>query len=126
MFAKKFNTQKEAVAYYGHTWTRIEKHKRVRRCYSFLRTAFAVISLKKGKNMRLSKNKTYKTYAKTRRGKIIASCVCRAVTNLLDILNALEHCKFNEGRIETIIVFCVEDGTEHQYTVTGKFFKCKD
>ena len=33
MNAKKFNTQKEACEYYGHTWKYIEKHYHVSRCY---------------------------------------------------------------------------------------------
>lgn len=32
---KKFNTQKDATEYYGHTWKYIEKHYKVRRCYTF-------------------------------------------------------------------------------------------
>ena len=34
MFAKKFNTQREACEYYGHTWKYIEKHYKVQRCYT--------------------------------------------------------------------------------------------
>lgn len=30
----KFNTQKEAVNYFGHSWKWIEKHKKVSRCYT--------------------------------------------------------------------------------------------
>lgn len=33
MFAKKFNTKKEAVEYYGHSWKYIEKHYLVSRCF---------------------------------------------------------------------------------------------
>lgn len=31
---KKFNTQKEAVEYFGHSWKFIEKHYKVSRCYT--------------------------------------------------------------------------------------------
>lgn len=30
----KFNTQREAMAYFGHTWRYIEKHYKVQRCYT--------------------------------------------------------------------------------------------
>lgn len=31
---KKFETQKAAERYYGHTWKYIEKHYHVQRCYT--------------------------------------------------------------------------------------------
>ena len=34
MFKKKFNSQKEAVEYYGHSWKFIEKHYHVSRCFT--------------------------------------------------------------------------------------------
>lgn len=30
----KFSTQKDAVAYFGHSWNYIERHYRVSRCYT--------------------------------------------------------------------------------------------
>lgn len=33
MFNRKFNTQREATEYYGHSWGYIERHYKVTRCY---------------------------------------------------------------------------------------------
>lgn len=34
MNEQKFETQKEAIKYYGHSWKFIVKHYKVKRCYS--------------------------------------------------------------------------------------------
>ena len=34
MFTQKFNTQREATEYYGHSWGYINRHYKVTRCYT--------------------------------------------------------------------------------------------
>lgn len=34
MNARKFDTQKQAVEYFGHSWKFVEKHYKVSRCYT--------------------------------------------------------------------------------------------